>query len=313
MSDQIRKLTNKFIVAGKLAEIESISRGVTKESKIPYISAKFIIRYGDNSASTRRVEVYSQEYSFDKVSGKKKESKSYKKILDFFNNNESKTMAQVGFDEAVAVKVEGAFSMNDYVNASDELLSSLKMDGSFFNPVDKDNDGKEKYFAQTTVEGYIHSIIPETKDGEETGRYKLNLITTTYKGEAVPITMIVPADIADDVTGNYEVGQTAQFYGDYVINKAVAKPKSGGFGTKRDEDKIFAELIVVGGEAPFEADDEKGISKETITKIMQVRNEAIDEIKAKGYLGNKNSNDSSKSTAKSSSKTTAVSSDDIPF
>ena len=73
MSDKIKKLVNKVTLAGKVAEFEKTT-GVTKEKKIPYISVKGAIQFGDSKVQTKNFEKYVQE-----TNNEGKENKMYSK------------------------------------------------------------------------------------------------------------------------------------------------------------------------------------------------------------------------------------------
>lgn len=323
MSDQIRKLNNKFKIAGKIAELSKYETGETQKG-VPYIRVDCAIQYGESAIETKTISYFSQEYSVDDKGNKTKESKVYPKLVEFFENAKNKTIAKVGYEDAAEILAEGSYGINDYVNASGELKSVIQLNGSFANAPD---NVEPRYYAQGTLEGYIKSINPEMSRGDdphETGRLRLELITTSFRGDAIPITLIVTKDNVENIEDNYEAGQTANFFTDYIVNKSSEpKAKKGGFGVKREEIRAYTELVVVGGDAPFDEDDEKyGISKDVIKIILQARKEHLEEIENKGYLGNKTSSSSSSSNTKSaksvsSAKTKAaaeeVSDDDIPF
>jgi hypothetical protein len=307
MSDKIKKLANKVILAGKIAEFEA-KTGTTKEKGIPYISIKGAIQIGDSKSQTRRFEKYAQESSKEG-----KESKIYPKIVAFANG--VKSIAGSSLEEATEVKIEGSFATNDYVNDQDELIEGIKVDAAFFN----DLEINDKYKGTADIEGYIQSIKVETKgdDGEETGRLRVAMLTTDFFGNIVPVkNIIVPKEFKKDFEDGYEVGNTVQLYVDFVLNKAEAKPaKSGGLGVQRaTEGKSFLEMVLTGADSPIDEDDDGAISRAAIKIALSERKAVLEELKEKGYQGAKGKSISSSSrTSGIGSKPAPVSDEDIPF
>ena len=93
MSDKVRQMTNRVILAGKVAELE-VRKGTT-EKKVPYVSVKGTIQFGEHKAMARNFEKFAQEYSI-KEDDSHKENKNYPKILEWAENAKSiaKTIAK---------------------------------------------------------------------------------------------------------------------------------------------------------------------------------------------------------------------------
>lgn len=306
MSDKIKATVNKVVLTGKVAEFEATT-GKTKEKSIPYISIKGAMQFGDSKAQTKRFEKYVQEKNKEG-----KENKMYPKIVDFANR--AKSIAKAGYEEATEVSIQGSFATNDYVNDKDELKETIKIDASFFN----DYEADDTYKGCADIEGYIQSIIPETKgtgdDAKETGRLRVAMITTDFFGNIVPIrNIIVSKDLKQGFEDGYEVGQTAKLYVDFVLNKADAKPqKSGGLGVQREtEGKSYIEMIVTGADPAIDEDSTNAISKEAVKIALTERKAMLAELKEKGYQSKKKS--ISSSSPSSNSKPAPASDEDIPF
>ena len=309
MSDKMKKVVNEVRLSGKVAEIE-VNTGETKKKKIPYVSIKGAIQFGEDKVHTRRFETYVQEQKSDGG-----ENKLYEPTLTWAKS--AKSIVKVGFDEATLVEVQGAFETNDYVNSEDKLVESLNVSGKFFN----DFDVNKGYKGIADVEGYIQSINEETKgeDQTETGRLRVNVITSDFFGNVIPVkNIIVPKELHDDFLDGYEVGQSAIFYIDFIANKSAPKPKkTGGLGVQRETDgKSYIEMILTGASPAVDEDDDNGISKEAIKIGLSERKAKLNELVEKGYQGSgkKNRNtigSSSKSTNKMKPK--AAKDEDIPF
>lgn len=316
MSDKIKKVVNAVTLIGKIAEFE-YKTGVTKEESIPYVSIKGAIQFGDSKVQTKKFERYVQQRSKSKDGKEGKENKLYEKTLTFAKSVNS--IASTKEEEATIVEIQGSIASNDYVNDKEELIESLKVDATFFNDVDEGVEFK----GVLDIEGYIQSIIEETKgeDKVETGRLRVTLVTMDFFGNAIQVkNIIVPTDIKEAFQESYEVGQTAKLYIDYVVNKAPEKPKkSGGIGTQRTTDgKSYIEMVVTGADPALDEDDEGSITKQAVKIALTERKGMLAELKEKGYQGKKGqsiSSDNRKSvgSAKGRNKPALVDDDDLPF
>lgn len=301
-------MTNKVVLAGKVAELE-VRKGTT-EKKVPYISVKGAIQFGEHKAQTRNFEKFVMEYSI-KEDGSHKENKAYPKVVEWAEK--AKSIAKTTYDEATEVSIQGAFATNDYVNKEDKLVEGLKIEAAFFNDLDGD------YKGTADIEGYIQTIAPETKgeDQTETGRLRVTILTNDFFGNIIPVkNIIVPAELKDAFEDAYEVGQTAKVFVDFVLHEGEAKPKkSGGIGVQRTTDGAsYVEMILTGADPAVDEDEEEeeAFSKEAVRIGMAERKAELDKLKEKGYQGGKGEGKSI-SSASTNSKPKPVTDDEIPF
>lgn len=316
MSEQMRQLTNKVILSGKLAELK-VTEGNNK-NKVPYISLEGKVRFGPDTIHEQEFKLYVQKFNSEG-----KENKNYPKITEFAAKNAALTIAKTTYEEAAEVKMEGNFAINDYVNSKNELKESIRIEGKFLNDCDKNSDGTSVYDAIGVVEGYIESIIPETRgeDANPTGRLKVALLTNDFFGNLIPMrNLYVESDMADDFGSIYEVGQTAKFTIQYISSKSQKETKKTAFGKMHVDETNYLQMIIIGGDEPFDSDDERAISSATIKAAKLARQEQLDAIKAEGYKGNKNNGNGKSSgssvaasKAKAQSAASDITDDDIPF
>lgn len=304
MSDKVRQMTNKVVLTGKVTEFEkrvgTIAGGESKGA--PYVSFKGKIQFGEHKAMERSFERFVQEYSVK--NGTKKENKAYSKTLEWANS--VKSVASSNWEEATEVSLQCSFATNDYVNAEEKLVESLKCNVAFINDV------KESYGATADVEGYISQITPETKgeDQDETGRLRVTVLTNDFFGNIIPVkNIIVPAELRTDFENGYEVGQTAKLFITFELHKGEEKPKkTGGIGVQRTtEGKSYTEMILTGADPAVDEDEKDAYSKEAVRIGLAERKAALDKLKEEGYQGSKGKSISS------NSKPTTVTDDDIPF
>lgn len=167
--------------------------------------------------------------------------------------NEYQSIADVGEDEADRVKTSGQINLFRSNNNGKEIVSYTS---NFFNRIK--NTQKEKPKAEFEVEMYIEKFIPEfNTDGEETGRYKICGWIPTFNG-IEPLELIVPVELADQVSGIYEPKQTARFCGDIVQNityETIERPAAFGVIKSGSKPNFINELIVTGGSPAYDAAD----------------------------------------------------------
>ena len=127
--------------------------------------------------------------------------------------NEYKSIADDGVDEADKVRASGQINLFRSNQTGDEIVSYTS---NFFTRVKNTQNVEPK--AEFEVEMYIEKFIPEfNKDGEETGRYKIEGWVPTYNG-IEPLTLFVPQELVDAASDAYQPKQTARFYGNIVQN-----------------------------------------------------------------------------------------------
>lgn len=309
MSDKVRQMTNQVVLTGKVTEFEmktgTVANGDSKGA--PYVSIKGEIQFGEHKAMARSFERYVQEYRVK--DGKKIESKAYAPTLDWAKS--VKSVAKTNWDEATEVSLTCSFASNDYVNKEEKLIEALKCPVAFINDVNGD------YKATADIEGYIQSIVPETKgeDQVETGRLRVTILTNDFFGNIIPVkNIIVPAELKEAFENGYEVGQTAKVFVDFTLHKGEEKPKkTGGIGVQRTTDgKSYVEMILTGADPALDEDEKDAFSKEAVRIGLAERKVELDKLKEEGYKGNNGSGKSITNASSNKPKTT-VNDEDIPF
>ena len=165
--------------------------------------------------------------------------------------NEYQSIADVGEDEADRVRTSGQINLFRSNNNGNEIVSYTS---NFFNRIKNTQNVEPK--AEFEVEMFIKTLVPEMdKEGVETGRYKIIGWIPTFNG-IEPLELIVPIELADQVSNIYEPNQTARFYGDIIQNitfETIDKPVA--FGVKKETKTSFVnELVVTGGSPAYNAE-----------------------------------------------------------
>ena len=165
--------------------------------------------------------------------------------------NEYQSIADVGEDKADRVRTSGQINLFRSNNNGNEIVSYTS---NFFNRIKNTQNVEPK--AEFEVEMFIKTLVPEMdKEGVETGRYKIIGWVPTFNG-IEPLELIVPVELADQVSNIYEPNQTARFYGDIIQNitfETIDKPVA--FGVKKETKTSFVnELVVTGGSPAYNAE-----------------------------------------------------------
>lgn len=266
----LRQADAFLTIEGVLSEMK-LEKARDKEGK-NVVKGNMSIKTSETNFVT--VNVYVNELT---KSGEK--NKAYSGIETVMN--EYKSIAAVGAKEATKVRIgRGQVQPNTYINRDGDVQTNIRYSSNFFNRITDAEEFKPR--AEMEVEGYISSIVNEVdKDGEETGRLKINLYMPTYAG-IEPFAMVVPADIADAVTSTFEVGQTAKFYADIVnkvdIKEEVIQLAVGGTKTKVHKE-FLNEIQMTGAENPYEPESPKAYSSEVIRQALADREIKIDNMK----------------------------------
>lgn len=240
MDTNLRQADAKVTVAGIVSDKKL---EMTTKDGVRTIEGTLTIKTADTNFVQMRV----------RCADKKKdgsENKTFAGVMTVMN--EYKSIADVGEDEADRVRASGQINLFRSNNNGNEIVSYTS---NFFNRIKANQEFEPK--AEFEIEMYIKSLVPEmNKDGEETGRYKIVGWVPTFNG-IEPLDLIVPEELADQVSNIYEPKQTARFYGNIVQNvtyETIERPMA--FGVKKETKANFInELVVTGGSPVYDATD----------------------------------------------------------
>lgn len=240
MDTNLRQADAKVTVAGIVSDKKL---EMTTKDGVRTIEGTLTIKTADTNFVQMRV----------RCADKKKdgsENKTFAGVMTVMN--EYKSIADVGEDEADRVRASGQINLFRSNNNGNEIVSYTS---NFFNRIKANQTFEPK--AEFEIEMYIKSLVPEmNKEGEETGRYKIVGWVPTFNG-IEPLDLIVPEELADQVSNIYEPKQTARFYGNIIQNvtyETIERPMA--FGVKKESKANFInELVVTGGSPVYDATD----------------------------------------------------------
>ncbi len=224
-------------------------------------------------------------------------------------------------EEPTRVSIEGQVDINDY-HKDGNVYSNLRWRISKASTKVGEDDP-----AGTTLDvvAYVHKIVAEEVNDEETGRLKITLMLADYKGSCFPIEAIVDKDLADAVEENIEKETTIPVTLNRTMHriggtkKKIEKRMIGGAGDVEVNTGFdVGELILVGADEPIEEpeeiedddgnpiEDKSGyIDPATMKKAMKVRVAMLEEIKnnpPEKKSGGKNDFKSQKAQAQKATK-----------
>lgn len=240
MDTNLRQADAKVTVAGIVSDKKL---EMTTKDGVRTIEGTLTIKTADTNFVQMRV----------RCADKKKdgtENKTFAGVMTVMN--EYRSIADVGEDEADRVRASGQINLFRSNNNGNEIVSYTS---NFFNRIKANQTFEPK--AEFEIEMYIKSLVPEmNKEGEETGRYKIVGWVPTFNG-IEPLDLIVPEELADQVSNIYEPKQTARFYGNIIQNvtyETIDRPMA--FGVKKESKANFInELVVTGGSPVYDATD----------------------------------------------------------
>jgi hypothetical protein len=162
------------------------------------------------------------------------------------------------------------------------LRTYPQIDTNFVNRLNAGDEFNPR--AEFEVEIFVKSVVPEIKNDDETGRMKVNAIIPVFGGKVIPFEFMVSEEGAEFVSDNYEVGSTTRVYGDIVNFKEVKEteiPVAFGKPQKKITTKTIREYLITGGTDPYEEEDVKRFTIETIQQAMVERETYLLELKIK--------------------------------
>lgn len=268
----LRQADNQVIIEGILVE-KRLEQKANNEGK-EYITGELDIEVRENEVHT--VRVFSNKLKQDGS-----ENGIYKGLVTV--DEEYKSIASHGREEADKVRItQGQVGINDYYGQDGMLRTFPQLSTNFVNRLAASDEFNPR--AEFEVEIFVKSIVPEVKNDEETGRVKVNGIIPLYGGKVAPFEFMVSEEGSEYVSDNYEVASTVKVYGDIINYKETKKTEQAvAFGKPKEKItyNTVREYLITGGSEPYDEDDAKAYSIESIQQAMVERETYLTELKVK--------------------------------
>ena len=330
MSEEIKKeklnLTNQGVIIGKIAEFKKNDAGTNNDGS-HYVNLEFILQYSQKQEDNIKLKYRIQDMAWDEETQSfSKENKNFEPFLKLLEKMENNTIVQVGWEDALKIKVNTNFKANDYYSErEDEVIENTIVNATSIVQAGLE----ERYAHHFNLEGRIVDVKPERikdKEGqyEGSGRLDLTIVTLSFgKNEAIVVRNLkVEKKFVEGFQLLYQVGDTIMvtngIFKTKVVSidrKTVVSDSMWGSPEEDDEDVyefkeqsqfINYERHINNASAPYKEGSTNYISDELLTKVKAEREIALSTIKEK-YLKKKEEG-AKKSTSKVSrfdSKATA--------
>lgn len=291
---EIKKSENKVQIVGEMSELnlkdEVKDTTIRKNGKEVKVKCGVIEKadYKSGASMTIKVEPkdedgnvrYSETVGINFYPIKEKKLDENGNVVD---NSFYKSMQTImNYEKGTRVRVDGSLIANEYASSKDGKnydYHSIPQVNAFIvsSTAVPENDMAEGY-----ITGVIRQIVPETRGEEatETGRLKVELFYFDNKGATTPNTFIVTKEFAEPFTDLYENGQSVQLNYEIVSHQTNggAKKSKAAFGRESNVTSGYTvtEYQIVGGDAPFEEENEHYVSMQQMKDAMTARQNLID-------------------------------------
>lgn len=272
--------TNKVTIVGTLNEL-SIEEKMTGDGRA-YVSGKASIRV-DQEIGGKKVENIIPVHMFSMR--KKKDGTNnvvYDRIVKLKDEMTSLAAADEPCQASRVLISGGQIKENMWLDqTTGEVKKNFQIESNFMKKA-KDEDEECGVFEMTGVVANMRDEV--NKEGDETGRLKINFVTFGWLGKADVIELIVEnSNAVDFIKNNWEVEDTVSLTG--VINmtfKTETWMEEQGFGEpiKRTRTISARELIVTGGSPSgldeafsYDANDVKAALEERKKREQEKLNE----------------------------------------
>lgn len=277
-TDQIRNLKNVRHIAGRLAELGPLNKGVGTDG-INYIRFDGRIQYGENDYEVAPFRVFIKEKQRNG-----EDSEQYENALNWYNEAIPMTKDK---ENATWADLGGSVTSNLWVGSDGKLNEGTVNSIRFFNDF-------RNYVNQWDVEGYIVGV-----NENEDGKCQMRFVTRDMFGNCIDFNpILVSDDLVDSLEeAGYEKGRTAELIIEWVSDVTTTKPKRKSYGRVNIQtERIRTFPMVVGGFPALEEDDDDALTRAQIKGLLAVYEEQKEEKKNEGYQGKKGTKSASKST-----------------
>lgn len=285
----LRQAKNICKIEGILSEIDLSTREYMKDGKETHaIGGEIKIRTEQKiNGETITLEIPVSMFA-TKYTNKGGENPAYKSIQDVMTN--FKSIAAVGEAEADRVRItNGSIRMNEfYPKGSDRLVSKILISASFLNKVKPTEYKPQAMFeAEFVVAAKDFEV---DKEGNETGRLKINTIIPQYGGKVDVVPMFtINENVASAVNDFWNNGDSVKAAGRLLFSSKTETtliPVDFGEPEEKTTTINIAELLITGGsEEPLSG--EFAFDTNEVQAALAQRKAHLEELKTAGESNTK--------------------------
>lgn len=254
----LRQAENRVKVEGILSEIDINPTTFKKNGKdVEAIGGSIIVKVTQKISGVEKELMIPVHMFSAKLTNAGKPNPAYESIKRVAN--EFKSIASTGNeDEADRVRITNAnIRMNEYYAADGHLVSFPRINASFVSKIAKADCKPEATF---TVEFAVANGAEEMdRNGEPTGRYKINALLPQYGGKVDVVPMYAEVDgVINAVSTYWGVGDTVKANGRLDFSsKTEVTYEEVDFGEPVEKIRTVnkSDLIITGGsQEPLEGE-----------------------------------------------------------
>jgi len=246
----LKEAENKVKIEGILAEINleptSFEKNGTRQEAIRGNIIVNVTQKISGVETDLSIPVHMFATKYTKKGTSNPAYESIKRVLDEF-----KSIAATGdIDEADRIRITNArVNMNEYYSADGRLIAFPRIMASFVNKIGKAECKPEATFSTQFVVAKKSEELD--KNGEPTGRYRIDTIIPMYGGRVDVVPMFAQSEgVISAISTYWEIGDTVRANGrlNFTV-KTETTLKEVDFGEPIEETRTISvsELIITGG------------------------------------------------------------------
>lgn len=282
----MKKNSNVMNIEGKVyqCKLEAKTTGETSKAPgTPYIRGTVDI--ATDSTQDNIVQVHYTYVAPTYPSGKA--NPNYAPLKQIMESN--KTIMNVGYDNAISVRLNPSYAVNDWIKEGSDTITSTPMnEGGFVSIVPEnslvpENDIKRNRFEMDIVISGVEEVVPEEGDPY----VKVKGVAFSFRNEVLPVTLTVRN--ADGGRYFLNLGADAsnpvytRVWGK-IVNVTVKTEKAieSAFGEATVDTVIrkTKEYVITGANpVPYEFDTDETITAGELQKALQDREIHLAEVK----------------------------------
>lgn len=304
----MERIKNEVSFSGKL--IKNNLKLSTNNYGVQNISGNLVLRTSDDSEFIVNVfcDAIKSKRENNNIEYTGEENKAFaglNKILTYLGLDDNPN-SDIIISNSKTYKGEnicGYYSCKDYINKNNELVSMYQINSSFMTS-DIDNIDTNDLKCTLSLNGIIEKISQEqSADNELTGNYIIDFLVLNTKGgwgnssteatldSCYPIKFLLPQKLVEgfESCGYYE-GCYTNFV-TKIVNIEKEEKITTHMALGDDIVKVFKSVKkyneIIGATPPIDI-SEIGIDQDMISALKNKRECYLEELKEKGYQGNKN-------------------------
>ena len=255
----LRQAENRVKIEGILAEIDIKPGSFNKNGQMmESIGGSITVKVTQKISGEEKELAIPVHMFASKLTNKGTPNPAYESIKKIADEYVSIAASENGEEGADRIRITGAsIRMNEYYSADGRLISFPRVNASFVNRISKSECKPE---ATYTAEFVVANKDEELdRNGEPTGRYRLDAIITQYGGRVDVVPMFAQSKgVIDAVSTYWEVGNTVKANGRLDFSATTETTlEEVDFGEPIEKTRTInrSDLIITGGsQEPLEGE-----------------------------------------------------------